>query len=172
MITPIRGKVARVLNEREIAINIGTAHGVAVDMYFDVIDPHYENIKDPDTNEALGSLRRPKVRVRITHVQERLSTAMTYRSKKVNPGDSRGYDLLGPFARSLMPSGWTTKYETTKYETLRKTGKLGNEPNELEEHESYVNTGDPVVQVIEEIDTERKALTENTEALSPAIEDQ
>ena len=166
MITPIRGKVARVLNEREIAINIGTAHGVAVDMYFDVIDPHYENIKDPDTNEVLGSLRRPKVRVQITHVQERLSTAMTYRSKKVNPGDSRGYDLLGPFARSLMPSGWTTRYET-----LRKTGKLGNEPNELGEHESYVNTGDPVVQVIEDIDTERKALTENTEALNPAIED-
>ena len=62
MITPIRGKVARVLNEREIAINIGTAHGVTVGMYFDVIDPHYENIKDPDTNEVLGSLGRPKVR--------------------------------------------------------------------------------------------------------------
>ena len=168
MITPIRGKVARVLNEREIAINIGTAHGVAVGMYFDVIDPHYENIKDPDTNEVLGSLGRPKVTVQVTHVQERLSTAMTYRSKKVDPGDYdyRGYDLLGPFARSLMPSS-----ETTKYETLRKTGKLGNEPDELDEHESYVNTGDPVVQVIGDIDTKKKALTKNTKALKPSAEE-
>ena len=166
MITPIRGKVARVLNEREIAINIGTAHGVAVDMYFDVIDPHYENIKDPDTNEVLGSLRRPKVRVQITHVQERLSTAMTYRSKKVNPGDSRGYDLLGPFARALMPSGWTTKYET-----LKKTGKLGAQPDELDEKDSYVKVGDPVVEVIETGDAAGEVLTGNTEALKPSIEE-
>ena len=166
MITPIRGKVARVLNEREIAINVGTAHGVAVGMYFDVIDPHYENIRDPDTNEVLGSLGRPKVRVQVTHVQERLSTATTYRSEEVNPSDYKGFDLLGPFARSLMPPTWTTKYET-----LRKTGKLGDDPDELNEHESYVDTGDPVVQVTETIDTEGKALTENTGALNPATED-
>ena len=163
MITPIRGKVARVLNEREIAINIGTAHGVAVDMYFDVIDPHYEDIKDPDTNEVLGSLRRPKVRVQITHVQERLSTAMTYRSKKVNPGDSRGYDLLGPFARSLMPPNWITKYETLS--------KIEEARDVLDEEDSYVKAGDPVVQVIKESKKERVMLTEDTEALSPAIED-
>ena len=38
MTKPIRGKVARVLNTREIAINVGTANGVTVGMYFDVMD--------------------------------------------------------------------------------------------------------------------------------------
>ena len=51
-----------------------------------------------------------------------------------------------------MPSSGTTKYET-----LNKTGKLGNEPDELNEHECYVDTVDPDVQVIEDIDIERKA---------------
>ena len=69
MITPIRGKVARVLNKHEIAINVGTAKGVAVGMYFDVMDA-YDEIEDPDTGEVLGSLERPKVRVKIVHVQE------------------------------------------------------------------------------------------------------
>ena len=83
MITPIRGKVAHILNTREIAINVGTENGVTVGMYFDVMDAHYENITDPDTNEVLGSLERPKVRVKIIHVQEKLSLATTYRKERV-----------------------------------------------------------------------------------------
>ena len=53
MTKPIRGKVARVLNKHEIAINLGTAKGVTVGMYFDVLDAHYEDIKDPDTGRSI-----------------------------------------------------------------------------------------------------------------------
>ena len=170
MTKPIRGKVARVLNAREIAINRGTANGVTVGMYFDVKDPKEEDIKDPDTGEVLGSIERPKVRVQVTHVQEKLSVAATYRSKRVNLGGSVHLGAaalsLGPFARALMPSGWITKYET-----LKKTETPRAKFDDLEEEDSFVNTGDLVVQVIEEVDTEVEVLAENTEASNPAIED-
>ena len=145
--TPIRGKVARVLNEREIAINRGTANGVTIGMYFDVMDVHNENIIDPDTDEVLGPIERSKVRVEVTHVQEKLSVAKTYRGKQVNIGGSGGLGSLGPFARALMPSEWITKYETLK--------KTGETVSELDEENSYVNIGDLVVQVIEEVNTKR-----------------
>lgn len=66
MTEPIRGKIARVFSAREIALNVGTAKGVTVGMYFDVMDA-CEDISDPDTGEVLGSIEHPKVRVEITH---------------------------------------------------------------------------------------------------------
>lgn len=140
MSEPIRGKVASVINEREIAINVGTTDGVAVDMHFDVMDAPDEDIRDPDTNEVLGSIERPKIRVKVTHVQERLSVASTYRIKNVNIG-GYAYRKLGPFSKSLMPPNWITKYETFKKEQ--------ETVDELDEEDSCVKTGDPVVQVIE-----------------------
>ena len=135
MSEPIRGKVARVLNTREIALNVGTAHDVYVGMYFDVIDVH-ENIVDPDTNEVLGTIERLKVRVRVTHVQNKLSIATTYRSRTINVGGTG--PTLGPFAQSLMPPNWVRKYET-----------LEKNKGELAEKDSFVKIGDPVVQVTE-----------------------
>ena len=103
MTQPIRGKVAQVLNNREIAINLGTAKGVTIGMHFDVVDANGQNIKDPDTGEVLGSIEHSKARVKITRVQEKLSVATTYRSEKVNVGGTRPAITLGPFARALMP---------------------------------------------------------------------
>ena len=108
MTKPICGKVAEVLNDREIAINIGTDHGVDMGMYFDVLYPESGEIIDPDTKEVLGSIERKKVRVRVTEVQKKLAVASTYRSEQVTPWWSH----LGPFARALMPPSWITKYET------------------------------------------------------------
>ncbi len=152
MTEPIRGKVAWVLNSREIAINIGVADGVTMGMFFDVEYP-YGAIKDPDTNEVLGSIKRTKVRVQITEVQEKLAVASTYRSTRVNLGGA-GFDF-GPFSRALMPSEWITKYETLK----KSDRKILIE--DIDEEDSFVKVGDPVVQVIEEIDaeTEKKANT-------------
>ena len=148
MTEPIRGKVASVLNAREIAINVGTENGVTVGMYFDVLDPHYEDIKDPDTGEVLGSIEHPKVRVKIIDAQEKLALATTYRTKRVNTGGTGEFVSLGPFARALMPPNWITKYET-----LSKTEKT---KDVLDEKDSYVNVGDPVVQTIEDDEEEGK----------------
>ena len=143
MTKPIKGKVAHVLNTREIAINKGSTDGVAVGMHFDVMDTCYSNIKDPDTKQVLGSIERAKVRVKIIDVQEKLSLATTYRTEKENTGPRISDLMLG--------SDWRTRHET-----LKTGGKLGNQPDELDEEDSYVKTGDPVVQVSEAIDKERK----------------
>jgi len=143
MTTPLRGKVARILDTRNLVINLGATHGVVVGMYFDVLDPKGEDIRDPDTNEILGSLERPKVRVQIVKTEDRISVASTFRKKTVNVG-GRGGLAVGGLAEMFMPPKHVTKYETLK--TTEKTWE------DLEESDSYVKTGDPVVQVLEEID--------------------
>ncbi len=84
MTEPIRGKVARVLNGQEIVLNAGIVDGVTVGMDFNVMDPNGEDIRDPDTNEFLGSIERPKVKVRVIHTQEKLAVA--------TPSPSKGTD--------------------------------------------------------------------------------
>ena len=140
MTEPIRGKVAQVLNAREVAINRGYADGIKEGMYFDVISLDSGEIKDPDTNEVLGSIKRTKVRVRVTEVQEKLAVASTYERATVDSPAS-----FGPFARSLMPVSWINKYEI---ETLRKSDKFA--PVDIDGDDSDVKVGDPVVQVIED----------------------
>ena len=84
MTEPIRGKVARVLNGQEIVINAGIVDGVTVSVDFNVMDTNGEDIRDPDTDEVLGSIERPKVRVRVIHAQEKLAVATPSRSKGTN----------------------------------------------------------------------------------------
>lgn len=146
---PIRGKVAQVLNSREVAINVGSDHGVSQGMYFDIVDPKGEDIRDPDSGEILGSLERPKVRVQVVTVQPKLSVASTYKKTKVNLGGEGGLALsqsISSLSRQLMPPNWITRYETFK--TTEKTW------DQLEEKESYVKVGDPVVQVTATVEVE------------------
>lgn len=141
---PIRGKVARIFNSRELAINVGSADGVSVGMYFDVLDPKGEDIKDPDSGEVLGSIERPKVRVRVVKVQDRLSVASTYKTRTINAGGQGPSFGISGLSDLFMPAKYVTRYETLK--TDEKTWE------NLEEQESYVKTGDPVVQVVTELD--------------------
>ncbi len=138
MTNPIRGRVAKILNSRELAINIGTTHGVNVGMYFDVMDENYENIIDPETGEHLGSLERPKVTVRVVSVQDQFAVATTFKIKRVNVGGTSNLGLAIGLSEALMPPKWVMKHETLK--TKEKTWE------NLDERESYVKTGDPVVQ--------------------------
>lgn len=146
MSEPITGKVARILNSREMALNVGSEHGVEKGMCFDVMDPTGEEITDPDTGEVLGSVTRPLVRVRVIKVMEKLSVASTFKRTQVNEGGP-GLGVGDTFARMLMPPKWITKYETLK--TTEKTWE------DLPESKSYVKTGYPVVQVIEKVDFEQ-----------------
>lgn len=143
MTDPLRGKVARILDTRNLVINLGSTHGIVAGMYFDVLDPKGEDIRDPDSGDVLGSIDRPKVRVQVVKTEERLSVASTFRKKTVNVG-GRGGLAVGGLAEMFLPPKHVTKYETLK--TTEKTWE------DLEESESYVKTGDPVVQVLEEVD--------------------
>lgn len=147
----IKSKVARVLDSREIAIAAGSQQGVKIGMYFDVLDPKGEDILDPDTGDVLGSINRPKVRVKITQVQQRLSVASTFKKVKINVGGTNDefeklLASIGPLSRALMPREYVTKYQTLK--TDEKTWE------DLDEEESYVKKGDPVIQVVQNIDTD------------------
>jgi hypothetical protein len=124
MVEPVRGKVAQVLDSRQLVINVGSSQDVAVDMTFKVVNPKGEQIRDPDTNQILGSIESPKLIVRVIEVQDNLSVATISGANPVITPAS-----LGPFARALMPSRWADHYETLSAET----GK--------------VSIGDPVIQV-------------------------
>jgi len=138
---PIRGKVARLLNSREVALNIGSRDGVVEGMHFDILDPKGEDIIDPDTYEVIGSLNRPKVRVQVVTTQEKLSVARTFKRRQVNVGgQGASFSALSEFQRYLLPERWVTVYETLK--TDEKTWE------DLDETESFVKVGDPVVQVL------------------------
>ena len=137
MTKPIRGKVARILTSRDLVINVGSRSGVVVGMRFEVMDTKGQDVPDPDTGELLGSIERPKVRVEVSKVQERLSVATTYEKFSVNVGGTGVGASLSPL---FMPPKWVTKFETLK--TEEKTWE------DLDEKDSYVKIGDPVVQVI------------------------
>jgi hypothetical protein len=143
---PIRGKVARVLNSRELALNLGSEHGVRIGMFFDILDPKGDNITDPDAGEIIGSIERAKVRVKVVIVQARLSVASTYKKERVNIGGSGslvGFGSSG-LSKLFLPPEYITQYETLK--TQERTWE------DLSEDESYVKSGDPVVEVQESIE--------------------
>jgi hypothetical protein len=69
----INGKVAAIIDDATLVLNIGLDQGVREGMTFLVFDEHAE-IVDPDTGEPLGSWERVKARLVATHVQERMCT--------------------------------------------------------------------------------------------------
>ena len=144
--TPLRGKVARILSSRELALNIGSEQGVELDMTFDVLDANGENITDPDTGRVLGSLYRPKIRVKVVQVQEQLSVACTYKTKSMNIGGLG--PNLGVWASVFAPPNWIEERESLKTEEATW--------EDLDERDSFVATGDPVVQIMEDDGDERE----------------
>jgi len=68
----IEGKVAQILSESRVIINVGQAAGVKEGMLFVILAEGGE-VKDPDTGRPLGKWEMPKGRVRVIHVQEKLS---------------------------------------------------------------------------------------------------
>lgn len=142
-IEPIQGKIAKILNSREVALNIGGEQGVTHGMLFEILSPKGIDILDPDTGIVLGSVPMPKTRVKVNRVYDKLSVAATYRTTRVNVGGAGISDFSVP--DYFRPPKWQTRYETLKYH-----GGFEISPEDLAEEDSYVGIGDPVVQVIED----------------------
>lgn len=69
----LNAKVASILNDRRLAINAGSEHGVSVGdavNFWDVI-----SVRDPDTKETLGKVRQPRMTMVVEEVQERFAVA-------------------------------------------------------------------------------------------------
>lgn len=137
MAEAIRAKVAEILNRRELVINAGAEDGVTEGMRFAILNRRGVEVKDPDTGETLGSVEIPKVLVEAVRTHPKLTVARTYRTLRKNLGGrgSIAFDLFG------APAKWVEVPET-----LQLTDKPYEE--ELDEDQSYVKVGDPVVQVI------------------------
>lgn len=145
---PVQGHVAQILNAQELVINRGSSDGVRVGMVFDVLDPKAENIADPITGEDLGSVYRPKVKVRVTAVEERLAIARTFRATRVNVG---GLGIAGAGVSRLFEA---PKWEA-RHETLKSDAAVWED---LDEEDSYVKIGDPVIEVVAEEESGARTL--------------
>lgn len=71
----IEGKVAKIIDDTDIVVNVGEEDGVERDMEFIVYEIG-DVIEDPDTGEALGNVEHVKARVEPKHIQEEI-TVMT-----------------------------------------------------------------------------------------------
>ena len=131
----IEGKVAGILNERELTINIGIKNGVFEGMKFSILAKEAIEIYDPETNEKLGMVDREKVRVIVAEVKERFSICKTFRTwtQQGSPFADIGRLMVAP---------------SVKHETLKVNDS--SFPPPLSEEESYVKIGDRVIQVKED----------------------
>lgn len=143
----IRGRVARVLSDREVALNVGREHNVEVGMLFDITVSAALEITDPDTGNALGQIDRVRVkaRVKVSSVEDKFCIARTYRMERVNVG---GRDALPKLRGDLDLPRWEPRVERITTHEISSDG--------LTESERYVATGDAVQQVMDD----DKSLTE------------
>ena len=119
---PIKGKVAQILSEYELALNIGSDHGVEKGMRF-VIHSSPIALFDPDTNEKIGQTTVELERVEVYEVQKRYSLARTF--------------LVTP-AITPFPSLFTASQK-----------KLSVNRDDLMEHEGTIKVGSIAVQIVD-----------------------
>lgn len=108
----IMGKLARILSDEEVVLNVGSEDGVEEDMEF-VIFSESDHILDPETGDDLGAIETVKGRVKVYHVMEKMSraTSLTYQVRVPSPYERT---FLG-VGRLLQPSYET---RTSKLEVL------------------------------------------------------
>lgn len=131
----LEGKVAGIVNERELAINIGADVGVGVGMIFKVMSDEPSEVFDPDSEELLGKFEREKIHVKVVSVHKKFSICKTFRTRTIGGG------LGWAFGRMM-----TTEPPREIPETF-KTDDASYIPP-LPEEKSYIKKGDPVIQVI------------------------
>jgi hypothetical protein len=146
---PLEGRVAQILNARELVINIGEKDGVTQGMKFAVLSESPMQIIDPQTKEILDTVDREKVRVRTAEVRPRITICRTYLVRTVPGGALYNATLAGlgegfNLARQMQPPRKVV-------DTLRADDK--DLPPPLSEDESYVKVNDRVVQILEDVTT-------------------
>jgi hypothetical protein len=132
---PIQGKVAGILTERELTINIGSADGVHEGMKFKVLADMPIEVRDPQTGEKLGEVDREKVRIAASEVREKFSVCRTYRK----------WGTPFPWYFGNILSRNVERYETLKAQDSQL-------PAPLSEDESYIKKGDRVIELVGEED--------------------
>ncbi|MEJ7872465.1 MAG: hypothetical protein WKF67_09410 [Rubrobacteraceae bacterium] len=133
----IRGRVAQLLDERELVITVGSDDSVQSGMRFKVLAETPTPITDPETGETLGPLDREKVRVQVTEVHERFSVCRTYETK-----------IVGSWSIGQIVGGAAVNNPRREVPVTLRADR-DSLPSPLPEDESYVKRGDRVVELVE-----------------------
>lgn len=135
----LQGRVAQILNERELVINIGSDQGVKPGMKFSVLSETPVEIHDPQSGELLDTVDREKVRVQATEIRQKITICKTYVKRKIGGGALYSSDVLAGIARAT--DAFRPPIEIV--DTLKATDK--SLPPPLSPEESYVKINDRVV---------------------------
>ncbi len=130
--SPITGRVAQILNARELVINIGKAAGVVKGMKFKVLADTPLEVRDPGTGDLLDEIDREKTRVEAVEVRDKITICRTFRV--ITTG---GVDL-----RALASIASAFQRAESRPETL--SLEDSSLPPPLPEAESYVKANDRV----------------------------
>jgi hypothetical protein len=140
-IIPLSGKVAALINERDVAINIGAGSGIMVGDVFSIKSSSPIEITDPDTGELLDSINEEKIQVIVIEIKAKYSICSTFRVRSRGQKQSLGLDTsLSQAVLSYVEQFNVTKRETLKY-------PLFDKPKPISEEESVVKIGDAAVLV-------------------------
>lgn len=138
----IEGKVAQVLNTRELAINRGRKDGVKVGMKFAVLAETPLELKDPETGAVLGVIDREKVRVSATEVHDAFAICRTYETRSIPAQGVRGItEILGLGWAQMGP------YQPEREVPVTLRANDSALPPPLSHEESYVKPKDRVREI-------------------------
>ena len=73
----VKGKIAKIIDESTVILNVGAKDGVTSGMRF-VIYEEGEEVQDPDTGDSLGAWEVVKGEVAAKHVQERINQRLEF----------------------------------------------------------------------------------------------
>ncbi|OHC01898.1 MAG: hypothetical protein A3H23_09390 [Planctomycetes bacterium RIFCSPLOWO2_12_FULL_40_19] len=101
----IEGKVAKILDEYSIVINVGRDNGVVDGMVFVVFVQSDDEVKDPDSGETLGKLEHVKDYILVSHVQDKFSTCVA--GEKEMPCTEHGSHGAQTLSGAMMAESMT-----------------------------------------------------------------
>ena len=144
MAAPVEGKVAKILDDQTLILNVGSAAGVAQGMVFSIYAP-VEDVKDPDTGKSLGQWEAVKGYVQAAHPQAQLTVCrvcVPQRREEARPED-RGTHVLSAemIEVSMLRGGSQPKsrlnVDRTQLSGLPEVGpiKVGDRARAVEETE-------------------------------------
>lgn len=123
----IEGKVAKILDEYSIVINVGRDNGVVDGMVFVVFVQSEDDVKDPDSGEALGKLEYVKDYIFVSHVQDKFSTCVAgEKEASSREAESQGAQTLSGAmmaeSMTVRPGGSRISNEKLNVNTSQITG--------------------------------------------------
>ncbi len=123
----IEGKVAKILDEYSIVINVGRDNDVVNGMVFVVFVQSDDEVKDPDSGEALGKLEHVKDYIIVSHVQDKFSTCVAgEKEASSREAESQGAQTLSGAmmaeSMTVRPGGGRISSEKLNVNTSQVTG--------------------------------------------------